>query len=76
MDDASTAPLELEIEGMTCDDCSARVEGAVKELAGVESCTVNLTKGLARVMFDAAMVTPRRIIQAIRATGYEARMMG
>ena len=48
----------------------------MRAIDGVASCEVSLTRGLARVLFDAALVTPRRIIERIQQAGYEARMMG
>ncbi|MBR5230120.1 MAG: heavy-metal-associated domain-containing protein, partial [Firmicutes bacterium] len=34
--------LQFNVTGMSCAACSARVEKAVKAVAGVESCAVSL----------------------------------
>lgn len=68
--------MELEVKGMTCTGCSSGVEKAVRELSGVQSCDVSLAKETAKVMFDAAITTPKRIIERIQQMGYEVRMMG
>ena len=39
----------LQISGMTCGSCVARVEAALKSVPSVTSCAVNLTTGLATV---------------------------
>jgi copper chaperone CopZ len=52
------------------------VERTVGGMDGVMSCEVNLAKETAKVLFDAAITTPRRIIERIQQMGYEAQMMG
>jgi Cu+-exporting ATPase len=44
------ATIDLEIEGMTCAACAARVEKALGHVAGVESAQVNLATNRARVV--------------------------
>src|SRR3970040_1163201 len=44
-----TAELTLDVRGMTCASCVAHVEGALKEVEGVTTATVNLGLGTARV---------------------------
>lgn len=52
---------------MSCAACSARVEGAVSALTGVEECTVNLLTGEMTVLGD---VGPESIRAAVEAAGY------
>ncbi len=61
--------LDLEIEGMTCASCVARVERALKAVPGVTSATVNLATERATVTGAA---DPAELIRAIGAAGYEA----
>lgn len=68
--------MDFKVKGMTCDGCSSGVEKAVGTMNGVTSCQVNLAKETARVLFDAAVTTPRRIVERIQQMGYEAQMMG
>ncbi len=68
--------MDFEVKGMSCSGCSSSVERAVGAVEGVSSCTVDLEKSRAKVIFDAAIATPQRIVEAIQRIGYDARMMG
>lgn len=68
--------MDIEVKGMTCTGCSSGIERTVGKMDGVASCTVDLAKETARVVFDAAVQTPQRILERIQAMGYEARMLG
>lgn len=68
--------MDFEVKGMSCSGCSSSVERAVGQVEGVTSCTVDLARSTARVIFDAAVATPQRIVEAIERIGYEAKMMG
>ena len=63
--------LELDIHGMTCASCVARVEKALAKVPGVASASVNLATERARVAaqtdIDVAALT-----RAVSAAGYEA----
>ncbi|KVC85024.1 copper-transporting ATPase [Burkholderia ubonensis] len=68
---AATAPIELEIEGMTCASCVARVEKALAGVPGVTRASVNLATERATV--DAAGgVTTAHLVDAVRQAGYQA----
>lgn len=58
------------ITGMTCASCAGTVEGALRELAGVEEASVNLTTERAKVVFDSSKVTPEAIARAVKDAGY------
>ncbi|MCT9001832.1 heavy metal translocating P-type ATPase [Microbacterium memoriense] len=60
----------LDIEGMTCASCVARVEKRLTRVEGVDA-TVNLATETARVSFPAAL-DPDELVQAVRAAGYDA----
>ena len=65
-------PLKkYKISGMSCAACSARVEGAVRALAGVEDCSVNLLTGSMTVEGE---VAPDTVIAAVVAAGYGASL--
>ncbi|WP_080426275.1 heavy metal translocating P-type ATPase [Burkholderia ubonensis] len=67
----ATAPIELEIEGMTCASCVARVEKALAGVPGVTRTSVNLATERATV--DAAAgVTTAQLVDAVRQAGYQA----
>ena len=49
-DSSSTGmPIELRIGGMMCNHCRSKVEGALAQVPGVESASVDLEKELATV---------------------------
>ncbi|MDR2924311.1 MAG: heavy metal translocating P-type ATPase [Treponema sp.] len=61
----------LSIGGMTCAACSARVERALRKLAGVESAVVNLATEKATVVYDPHSLRISAIKEAITKAGYE-----
>ena len=63
--------IRLEIGGMTCASCAARVERKLNKLDGVEA-TVNYATEDAAVSFDPAHVDIEALIRAVEATGYTA----
>ncbi|MHB8295056.1 MAG: heavy metal translocating P-type ATPase [Acidimicrobiales bacterium] len=69
----TAAGLELDIEGMTCASCVARVERALGKVEGVSLATVNLATESAEVAIGAG-VDPDALLQAVRSAGYEARL--
>lgn len=60
---------QFDITGMSCAACSARVEKAVLNVKGVESCSVNL---LTNSMNVTGTVSANDIINAVEAAGYGA----
>jgi Cu+-exporting ATPase len=57
---------------MTCAACSARVEKALNNLAGVERATVNLATEKATVVYTPALIRMSAIKGAIEKAGYQA----
>jgi Cu+-exporting ATPase len=72
---ATQAPerVSLEIEGMTCAACAARVERKLNRLEGVEA-TVNYATEHAAVTFDPARQDLSRLVAAVEAAGYGAAL--
>ena len=64
--------LELQIGGMTCAACAARVEKKLNKLDGVEA-NVNYATELATVTYDPAEVELAGLVRAVEAAGYKAR---
>ena len=62
---------ELQVEGMTCAGCVARVERSLNALGGVEA-SVNLATERASVTYDPARVELDDLVRAVEATGYHA----
>src|SRR4051812_2891129 len=59
---------------MTCAACQARVQRALSSEPGVVDASVNLLTNTAAVRFDPAATQPQRLIDAVRATGYDAEL--
>ncbi|MCL4798935.1 MAG: heavy metal translocating P-type ATPase [Burkholderiales bacterium] len=68
-----TAELELGVEGMTCANCSNRVERALRKTPGVLEAAVNLATERATVRYLPATVTPEELARAIEDAGYTPR---
>ncbi len=75
----ATAPpplrTELELEGMTCAACAARIEKRLNRLEGVEA-SVNFATERASVRYDPDRVTLADLVGAVEATGYGASLPG
>jgi Cu+-exporting ATPase len=69
---AATGVIELEIGGMTCASCAARIEKKLNRIDGV-TATVNFATEKAKVEF-APPVTPDDLIAVVEQTGYTARV--
>jgi Cu+-exporting ATPase len=63
----------LDIRGMHCASCVARVEGALSKVPGVQAVRVNLATNQGTVAFDPEKVELPQLAAAVSAAGYEAR---
>jgi P-type Cu+ transporter len=70
---AATERVRLEIDGMTCASCAARIERKLNKLDGVEA-SVNYATEQASVEFDRARVPPEQLIRTVEAIGYGAAL--
>ncbi len=68
-----TETLRLDVEGMTCASCAARIERKLNKLDGVEA-TVNYATEAASVSFDPASVSVDDLIATVEAIGYHAAL--
>jgi len=64
--------LELAIKGMHCASCSTRIERVLGGLDGVQAATVNLATETARVRFDPARISRRRLRETVNGLGFDA----
>jgi Cu+-exporting ATPase len=71
METAAPERIRLEIEGMTCASCVARVEKALNRLEGVDA-RVNLATEEAAVAFDPSRLGVDQLIGAVESIGYHA----
>jgi Cu+-exporting ATPase len=68
---ADTAPVELDIGGMTCAACANRVEKRLNKLDGV-TATVNFATERARVSFDGTPTPVEDLVAQVEKAGYTA----
>ncbi|WP_198245024.1 heavy metal translocating P-type ATPase [methane-oxidizing endosymbiont of Gigantopelta aegis] len=68
----STPEIRLSILGMSCAGCVGAVEGALKQVPGVESVNVNFANHTATVQGN---VDPEQLKQAVQEAGYDAAVM-
>jgi P-type Cu+ transporter len=73
MSAAAPTRVELEIGGMTCASCAARVEKKLNKLDGVEA-SVNYATELASVSFDAQRHSLDELLRTVEAAGYVAAL--
>ena len=67
--------VRLEVGGMTCASCAARIERKLNKLEGVEA-SVNFATEEAAVAFDPARLTVVELIETVEQTGYTAELHG
>jgi copper ion binding protein len=63
--------VTIPIRGMTCGGCVANVERVLKQIDGVESVSVSLDPGEARVEYVPGRVNLAHLRSAIEDAGYE-----
>lgn len=66
--------LTLQIDGMSCGHCVARVEKALSKLEGVD--VRNVEVGAAEMSYDPSRVSPDKILEAVDGLGFEPRVAG
>ncbi|HEV8117216.1 MAG TPA: heavy metal-associated domain-containing protein, partial [Thermoanaerobaculia bacterium] len=66
--------VTLAIEGMHCASCVSTIEHTLEGVTGVAEASVNLATGQAQI--TGRGLNPRRLIEAVRTAGYQARPAG
>ena len=69
--DRARAHVDLDLSGMTCASCAARIEKRLNRLDGV-TATVNFATEKAAVDYDRTRVAPDELVAAVEAIGYGA----
>ena len=72
-DDHARAHVDLDLTGMTCASCAARIEKRLNRLDGV-AATVNFGTERASVDYDAGRLTTDDLVAAVEAVGYGASL--
>ena len=72
---ATPERIQLELEGMTCASCAARIEKKLNKLDGVEA-SVNYATEQASISFDPVRVELEQLIHTVESIGYGAALPG
>ncbi len=70
----ATERIRIPVSGMTCAACQSHVQKALANQPGVIDASVNLMMQNASITFDPSAVTPGKLVDAIRSTGYGAKL--
>jgi P-type Cu+ transporter len=70
----ATRTLALDIGGMSCANCAAMVEKALKRAPGVADARVNFALATAEVDLADADADPQPLLAAVKAAGYSASL--
>jgi P-type Cu+ transporter len=70
----ATEKVMLDIEGMTCAACAARIEKGLRRMEGVESATVNLATNSAVVEYIEGITSVEAILEKIKKLGYKGQV--
>ena len=68
----SAPQLDLDIDGMSCASCAARIQKKVSHLDGVSQASVNYATGTAQIDLDPGVGRVADVVQTIEALGYGA----
>ena len=71
--DARPVRATLDIGGMTCASCAARIERKLQRTEGVTHATVNLALEKAAVEWDPRRASAASLVDAIQSLGYQVR---
>ncbi|MCL6560010.1 MAG: copper ion binding protein, partial [Firmicutes bacterium] len=63
----------IDIEGMSCASCAARIGKALNDTEGVLEASVNFATGKAAVLYDPARLQVNKIIERITSLGYRVK---
>jgi copper chaperone CopZ len=64
----------LRSQELTCPSCIAKIENALKAVAGVQEATVHFNTGRIEVQYDPQLAKPEALVKAVKDAGYEARV--
>jgi len=68
--------VTLDLGGMTCATCAARIEKELNRVGGVTVANVNFATEKASVIFDPSVVEPEKLVKAVEGIGYRAAVEG
>lgn len=72
MPSSNQTKITLNVDGMHCAACAARIEKSLRALPGVSDASVNLATETAAVQFDDSLLQADGLIDSINRLGYSA----
>lgn len=64
--------LKLNISGMDCVSCAAKIEMTLKKTVGIKSAVVNFVSATLIVKYEMGEIEPEQIVQIIKKLGFKA----
>ncbi|MDZ4753016.1 MAG: heavy metal translocating P-type ATPase [Phycisphaerae bacterium] len=64
--------VDLPLTGMSCASCANTIEKALGKTPGVSKASVNFATKTATVRYDAAAISPEKLVKVVKSTGYDA----
>ena len=72
----AAAPTELQVEGMTCNNCARKVTAALQSVPAVNTVRVSVESRRATVRWTAgANANPQALVSALQGAGYPAKLL-
>mgnify|MGYP001579553343 FL=1 len=62
--------ITLNVRGMSCSQCTKRVEGELKKITGVKNAEASLQEAKVKITFEKGKVTAEQLTEAINNMGY------
>jgi len=66
--------VSLDIKGMTCASCAAKIESSLKKLDGVEKVSIDSKTGKGSVEYTEGKVTSEQILDNCNKTGFKCSL--
>lgn len=70
--EGSIKTLNLDIKGMTCPMCAAKIENSIKKL-GVTKCSIDDKNGKGVVEYDESKLSSDQIIETCNKSGFKCQ---
>lgn len=66
--------MTFAISGMHCNSCAMSIDMDLEDIDGVKEANTNYAKQKTEVKFDPDKINPKKIMEIIKKTGYEANI--
>lgn len=68
--EAKEETITLNVRGMSCSQCTKRIEGELKKITGVKNAEASLQEAKVKITFEKGKVTAEQLTEAINNMGY------